>query len=159
MIKKLKIQKVEFEATKSKGTRNRILGWENFWHEYFWLTSEWKVGITLLKLSHARICSHPKSYSLLPYLYPNLLSQILFLAPLPLSQLTFWILIILVCLLFIHASIHNNLSAGAQNITGTYACLQALVNNALTWQSSCVIANNTCNESYLYNLEVYDVIK
>ena len=25
----------------------------------------------------------------------------------------------------------------------TYACLQALVSNALTWQSSCVIANNT----------------
>ena len=45
-------------------------------------------------------------------------------------------LIILVCLLFIHASIHNNLSAGAQNVTGAYvanyACLQALVNNALT---------------------------
>ena len=29
-------------------------------------------------------------------------------------------LIILVCLLFIHASIHNNLSAGAQDVTGTY---------------------------------------
>ena len=44
-------------------------------------------------------------------------------------------------------SIHINLSAGAQNFTGAclrnnYACLQALVNNALTWQSSCVIANN-----------------
>ena len=47
-------------------------------------------------------------------------------------------------------SIHNNLSAGAQNITGTkyrrlrnnYACLQVLVNNTLTWQSSCLIANN-----------------
>ena len=52
-------------------------------------------------------------------------------------------------------SIHN-LSAGAQNVTGAYvitmlvyrclpnnyACLQVLVNNALTWQSSCVIANN-----------------
>ena len=32
---------------------------------------------------------------------------------------------------------------GAPLLTGTYACLQALVNNALTWQSSCVIANNT----------------
>ena len=59
---------------------------------------------------------------------------------------------ILVCLLFIHASIHNNLSACAQNVTGAYVImlvykrlltLQALVNNALTWQSSCVIANNT----------------
>ena len=35
----------------------------------------------------------------------------------------------------------------AQNVTSAYvnyyACLQALVNNVLTWQSSCVIANNT----------------
>ena len=43
------------------------------------------------------------------------------------------------------AFIHNS-SAGAQNVTGAYvrnnyACLQALVNNALTWQSSCVIGN------------------
>ena len=36
-------------------------------------------------------------------------------------------------------SIHNNLSAGARN---NYACLQVHVNNTLTWQSSCVIANN-----------------
>ena len=34
-------------------------------------------------------------------------------------------------LIFYHSSLRNN-----------YACLQALVNNALTWQSSCVIANN-----------------
>ena len=27
-------------------------------------------------------------------------------------------------------------------LRNNYACLQALVNNALTWQSSCVIANN-----------------
>ena len=46
-------------------------------------------------------------------------------------------------------SIHNNLSAGAQNVKmlqalrNNYACLQALVNNTLTWQSGCVIANNT----------------
>ena len=66
--------------------------------------------------------------------------------------LLFKFLIILVCLLFIHASIHNNLSAGAQNVTaatGAYVImlvyrrlltmLQALVNNALTWKSSCVI--------------------
>ena len=44
-------------------------------------------------------------------------------------------------------SFHINLSAGAQNITGTYvrnnyACLQALVNNMFTYESSCVIANN-----------------
>ena len=65
-------------------------------------------------------------------------------------------------------SIHNNLSAGAQNVTGAYiianyACLQALVNNALTWQSSCVIANNARKTQKLfiqgYNLEVHDVIK
>ena len=39
----------------------------------------------------------------------------------------------------------------AQNVTCTkcymrlrnnYACLQVLVNNTLTWQTSCVIANN-----------------
>ena len=29
-----------------------------------------------------------------------------------------------------------------QGLRNNYACLQALVNNALTWQSSCVIANN-----------------
>ena len=27
-------------------------------------------------------------------------------------------------------------------LRNSYACLQVLVNNALTWQSSCVIANN-----------------
>ena len=37
-------------------------------------------------------------------------------------------------------SIHNNLSAGAQNVTDAYVIIM-LVNNALTWQSSCVIAN------------------
>ena len=65
-------------------------------------------------------------------------------------------------------SIHNNLSAGTQNITGAcidnnYACLQALVNNSLTWQSSCVIANNARKTAKLfvqgYNLEVHDIIK
>ena len=39
-------------------------------------------------------------------------------------------------------SIHNNPSAGTQNVTGIIM-LVAHVNNALTWQSSCVIANNT----------------
>ena len=37
--------------------------------------------------------------------------------------LLFKFLIILVCLLFIHASIHNNLSAGAQNVTGAYVIM------------------------------------
>ena len=51
-----------------------------------------------------------------------------------------------------------------QALSNNYTCLQAHVNNALTWQSSCVIANNarkTANAicSRLYNLEVYDVIK
>ena len=39
-------------------------------------------------------------------------------------------------------SIHDNLSEGTKILRNNYACLQALVNNALTWQSSCVIANN-----------------
>ena len=47
--------------------------------------------------------------------------------------------------------IHNNLSADTQNVTGAYVIIM-LVNNALTWQSSCVIANNarkTAKASYL----------
>ena len=31
-----------------------------------------------------------------------------------------------------------------------YACLQAFVNNALTWQSSCVMANNGTKTSKSY---------
>ena len=52
-----------------------------------------------------------------------------------------------------------------QALSNNYACLQAHVNNALTWQSSCVIANNARKTAKLmlfvqgYNLEVYDVIK
>ena len=50
-----------------------------------------------------------------------------------------------------------------RRLCNNYACLQALVNNALTWQSSCVIANNARKTQKLfvqgYNLEVYDVIK
>ena len=50
-----------------------------------------------------------------------------------------------------------------QSLSNNYACLQAHVNNALTWQSSCVIANNTEKQQMLfvqgYNLEVHDVIK
>ena len=45
----------------------------------------------------------------------------------------------------------------------TGACLQGLVNNALTWQSSCVITNNAQKQQKLfvlgYNLEGQDVIK
>ena len=58
--------------------------------------------------------------------------------------------------------IHNNLSAGAQNVTcyrrlcNNYACLQVLVNNIL---SSCVIANKQKLFVQGYNLEVHDVIK
>ena len=52
----------------------------------------------------------------------------------------------------------------ALTFLNNYACLQALVNNALTWQSSCVIANNARKTAKaicprLYNLEVHDVIK
>ena len=50
-------------------------------------------------------------------------------------------------------SIHNNFSAGAQNVTGAYVIimlvLQVLVNNVLTWQSSCVIANNVICPRFL----------
>ena len=37
-----------------------------------------------------------------------------------------------------HASIHNNLSAGAQNVTGAYVIMLVykLVNNTLIWQSN-----------------------
>ena len=38
--------------------------------------------------------------------------------------------------------IHNNLSVGAQNVTGAYVIImlvyRCLLNNALTWQGSCV---------------------
>ena len=85
----------------------------------------------------------PESYSLFPYTFcsfnPYLLLNFKF---------------------FNHSSLfafytYNTLSAGAQNVTaatGAYVImlvyrrllttLQALVNNVLTWQSSCVIANN-----------------
>ena len=79
-------------------------------------------------------------------------SLILFVASIPTYFLNFKF--------FNHSSLfafytYNTLSAGAQNVTaatGAYVImlvyrrllttLQALVNNALTWQSSCVIANN-----------------
>ena len=51
-----------------------------------------------------------------------------------------------------------------QALSNNYACLQAHVNNALTWQSSCVIANNALEKQQMlfvqgYNLKVHDVIK
>ena len=59
-------------------------------------------------------------------------------------------------------STHNNLSAGAQNVTGAYV-ITMLVNNRFTWQSSCMIASNARRTQKLfvqgYNLEVHDVIK
>ena len=62
-------------------------------------------------------------------------------------------------------SIHN-LSAGTYRcLHNNYTCLQELVNNALTWQSSCVIANNAQKQQLFvhgYNVEVQkvqDVIK
>ena len=46
-----------------------------------------------------------------------------------------------------------------RRLRNNYACLQALVNNKLTWQSSCVIANNARKQQKLfvqgYNLEVH----
>ena len=59
-------------------------------------------------------------------------------------------------------SIHNNLLAATQNVTGAYVIIM-LVNNVLTWQSSCVIANNAQKTQKLfvqgYSLEVHGVIK
>ena len=50
-----------------------------------------------------------------------------------------------------------------QVLRNNYVCLQAFVNNALTWQSSCVLANNARKTARLfvqgYKLEVHDVIK
>ena len=52
------------------------------------------------------------------------LVPLLFVASIPTYFLNFKIfLIILVCLLFIYASIHNNLSADAQNVTGAYVIM------------------------------------
>ena len=58
----------------------------------------------------------PKSYSLFPYF--------LYVASInPYLLCEFLSFIILVCLLFIHTSIHNNISAGAQNVTGAYVIM------------------------------------
>ena len=63
-------------------------------------------------------------------------------------------------------SIHSNLQQAHNRymrLRNNYDYLQALVNNALTWQSSCVIANNARKQQKLfvqgYNLEVHDVMK
>ena len=53
---------------------------------------------------------------------------------------------------YICLSIHNNLSAEAQNVTGTYVCLQVLVNNSTYMKNSCVIANSLFVQGY--NLKV-----
>ena len=57
-------------------------------------------------------------YALIPNLIP---CSLIFCSFNP--YLLFKFLIILVCLLFIHASIHNDLSAGAQNVTGAYVIM------------------------------------
>ena len=57
-------------------------------------------------------------------------------------------------------SIYSNLSAGAQNVTGAnvtgaYIIIalvyRLLVNNTLTWQSRCVIANTVWHENFTWN--------
>ena len=47
-----------------------------------------------------------------------------------------------------------------RRLRNNYACLQALVNNKLTWQSSCVIANNV-RKLFVqgYNFKGHDVTK
>ena len=62
-------------------------------------------------------------------------------------------------------SIHNNLSAGTQNVTGAYVIIMLVYRRLLTMhlQGSCVIANNARKTQELfvqaYNLKVYNVIK
>ena len=47
-------------------------------------------------------------------------------------------------------------------MSNNYACLQAFVNKAITWQSSCVIANNVKKQQKLfvqgYNRKVHNVV-
>ena len=47
-----------------------------------------------------------------------------------------------------------------RRLPNNYACLQALVNNVLTWQGSCVIANNARKTARLfvqgYNLDIIE---
>ena len=61
-------------------------------------------------------------------------------------------------------SIHNNLSAGAQNVTGAYVIIMLVYRRMLTMRlhgkAACVIANNA-RKLFVqgYNLKVQDVIK
>ena len=95
--------------------------------------------------------SHSKILVLVPLLFVALLNSI------PSYLLN---LLILVCLPLYMLSIHINLSAGTQNITGAYIIImlvyRRLLTMVFTWQSSCVIANN---KQFVqgYNLEVHDV--
>ena len=71
--------------------------------------------------------SHPKILFLVSLLFVALLNSI------PTYLLQFLnFLIILVCLLFIHAKHHNNLSAGAQNVTGAYVIIMLVYRRLLT---------------------------
>ena len=48
-------------------------------------------------------------------------------------------------------SIHNNLSAGAQNVTGTYVIIMLVYRRLLTTRlHGCVIANNTRKQQKLF---------
>ena len=71
----------------------------------------------------------------------------------PYLPFKFLIFIILVCLLFIHAKhsiIFSRRTKCYKRLRNNYACLQVLVNNMLTWQSSCVIANNAQKTQKLF---------
>ena len=61
-------------------------------------------------------------------------------------------------------SIHNNLSAGAQNVTGAYIIIMLVYRRLLTTRlHDKAVANNARKTQKLfiqgYNLEVHDVIK
>ena len=59
--------------------------------------------------------SHPKILFLVSLLFVALLNSI------PTYLLNFYFFIVLACLLLYMLNIHNNLSAGTQNVTGAYA--------------------------------------
>ena len=69
--------------------------------------------------------SHPKILFLVSLLFVALLNSI------PTYLLNFEFFIILVCCLLYMLSIQNNLSAGAQNITGTYAIIMLVYRHLL----------------------------
>ena len=70
--------------------------------------------------------SRPKILFLVSLLFVALLNSI------PTYLLNFSIFIILVCLLLYMLSIHNNLSAGAQNVTGAYVIIMLVYRRLLT---------------------------